>query len=282
MFRIYSCLSWMFSAVLLATPLVAQGKVTPKVYPSKTAPRKAKKAVGDGTVVTNAASYLVGVSPGGLATVFGNNLTDVTGVVYANSNPFPLELANVRVYVNGVGAPIFSIAYANGEDQISFQVPWETNTGLGAAEVAVYDYGTLVADVVTDSYVEDPGIFAFQQYGQNYAVALHADDYSLVTFDNPAVRNEVLILYVTGLGPVNQFIPDGLGAPSNPLAYTSDPYSLDIGNESATIYFSGLAPGFVGLYQINFAVPGDAPAGDLPVTIYSAYANSQTVSLSVK
>jgi uncharacterized protein (TIGR03437 family) len=42
-----------------------------------------------------------------------------------------------------------------------------------------------------------------------------------------------------------------------------------------------LAPGYVGLYQINLQLPFDLPAGDLPVTSYSDYANSQTVLLSV-
>ncbi len=273
------------TAVLLLNPLAAQDKSAPKAKLRFFRPKTAKphsKTSGDSTSVTNAASYLEGVSPGGLATVFGTNLTDVSGVIYANTNPFPLVLANVSVYVNGVPAPIFSIAYANGLDQISFQVPWDTDTGAGAAEVMVYDYGMLVADVITDSFIEDPGIFGFQQYGQTYAVALHASDYALVTPDDPAYRGEVLILYVTGLGPVSGNIADGFGAPYNPLAYTLDPYQLSIASENATVLFSGLAPGFVGLYQINLQLPGDLPAGDLPVTIYSDYANSQTVLLSVK
>lgn len=98
----------------------------------------------------------------------------------------------------------------------------------------------------------------------------------------PAYRGEVLILYVTGLGPVNQNVADGYGAPYSPLAYTIAPYRLSIANANATILFSGLAPGYVGLYQINLQLPNDLPAGDLQMTIYSDYANSQTVLLSVK
>src|SRR5258708_4592829 len=104
------------------------------------------KQIG-GTVVVNAASYLPGVSPGGLATVFGTNLTDVTGVVVGDTNPLPLVLANVSVRVNGIRAAIFSVAFANGEDQISFQVPWATDTGQGAAGVQIFDYGDQVAEV---------------------------------------------------------------------------------------------------------------------------------------
>jgi uncharacterized protein (TIGR03437 family) len=239
-------------------------------------------SAADSISVLNAASFLSGVSPGGLATVFGTNLTDVSGVVVADTNPFPLVLAHVSVYVNGVPAPIFSIAYANGEDQISFQVPWATDTGPRAATVDVYDYGTLVGELTVDSFTEDPGIFAFSQYGNEYAVALHADDYSLVTPNNPAVRGEVLVLYVTGLGPVDRNVADGWGAPSNPPANTIDPFSVILANKGVRVYFSGLAPGYVGLYQLNIQLPNDLPAGDLPLQITSDFASSQTVLLSVR
>ncbi len=234
-----------------------------------------------GTVVVNAASFLPGVSPGGLATVFGTNLTDVSGVVLAGTNPFPLVLANVSVDVNGIPAPIFSIAFANGEDQISFQVPWQAPTGPGVIRVQVYDYNTLVADVRVDSFTEDPGIFGYQRFGTSYAVAVHTD-FTLIGPDNPALRDEVIILYTTGLGPVDQSIPNGLGAPSRPLANTLDPFRVVVAGADARVLFSGLAPGFVGLYQINMALPHDLPAGDLPMRILSEYANSQTVYLTVR
>ena len=264
-----------------SSPLTAPA-VKPRVFrdPKVTKPRPKDSSVG--IDVLNAASFLPGVSPGGLATAFGTNLTDVSGVVQANSNPFPTTLANVQVTVNGVLAPIFSIAYANGEDQISFAVPWETPTGLGAVFVQVYDYGTLVGSLTTDSYIEDPGIFGFQQFGNTYAVAVHSSDYALVTPDDPAVRGEVLVLYVTGLGPVDQYIPDGYGAPSSPPANTQDPYRVILAGESVEVLFSGLAPGFVGLYQLNIRLPGDLPAGDLNLQITSDYANSQSVLLSVQ
>src|SRR5512133_3991808 len=86
------------------------------------------KAASD-TVAVNAASFEPGISPGGLTTIFGSDLTSVTGIVVADRLPLPTRLANVSVLVDGVPAPIYSIAYANGEDQISFQVPYDTATG---------------------------------------------------------------------------------------------------------------------------------------------------------
>ncbi len=240
------------------------------------------QTVGGGTVVVNAASFLPGVSPGGLATVFGTNLTDVSGVVVADTNPFPLVLANVAVSVNGIPAPIFSVAYANGQDQISFQVPWQTSTGPGAVDVQVFNYGNLVAEEQVDSFTEDPGIFGYQRYGNTYAVAGHGSDNTLISPDHPAYRGEVIVLYTTGLGPVDLQIPNGLAAPLRPLANTEEPFRVIIAGGDADVLFSGLAPGFVGLYQINIALPHNLPAGDLPVRILSEYANSETVLLTVE
>jgi uncharacterized protein (TIGR03437 family) len=243
---------------------------------------QAPRADSGGISVVNAASFLPGVSPGGLATIFGTNLTDVEGVVVANQNPFPTTLANTSVLVNGVPAPIFSIAYANGQDQISFQVPWETDTGPGAAFVEVINYNSRVGSLTVDSFTEDPGIFSYSKYGNSYALALHPADNSIVSPDNPAVPGEVLILYTTGLGRVDQRIPNGYGAPSNPLAYTRDPFRVVLAGGDIRVLFSGLAPGFVGLYQINLQLPDDVPAGDLPLQIFSDYANSQKVLLTVR
>ena len=226
--------------------------------------------------VVNAASFLPGVSPGAVATIFGQNLSDVGGVVVAPGTPLPPELAGVTVLVNSVPAPLYSVAYANGEDQLSFQVPYETPTGPGAAIIQVLDNGDETASLQADSYTEDPGIFIYQ----GYAIAVHAD-FSLVNADNPASPGEIIVLYANGLGPLTLNLADGDPAPSDPLAYTVDPSEVLIGNESCKIFFSGAAPGFVGLNQVNLRVPYDAPAGDVPIQIQTPYANSQTAAIPV-
>jgi minor extracellular serine protease Vpr len=259
----------------------APSKVKQQFFPAKGAVRQVAQSP-NGTVVVNAASYLAGVSPGGLATVFGTNLTDVTGIVVADTNPLPFVLANVSIRVNGIRAAIFSVAFANGEDQISFQVPWGTDTGQGAAVVQIFDYGDQVAEVRVDSFIEDPGIFEYPKFGLLYAVALHGRDSTLIGPDSPAFRGEVIILYTTGLGPVDQFVPDGFGAPFNPPANTIDPFQVVVAGEGAAVLFSGLAPGYVGLYQINLRLPDDLPAGDLTLRILSDFADSQSVFLPVR
>src|SRR5665213_2245898 len=240
----------------------------------------AKPRQSGGAVIVNAASYEVGISPGGLATIFGDNLTTVSAIVLASSDPLPIMLAGAQVFVSGIPAPIYGIAYANGQDQISIQVPYDSPTGPGAAEIQVIDEGAVVADFITDSFTEDPGIFT---YDSGLAIA-EASDYSLINTGNPANPGEPLVLYVTGLGPLNDpNLVDGYGSPTSPpLAETLDPFQVVLDNEKCDVFFSGLAPGFVGLYQINFYVPQDAAPGNLQISIQSSYANSAFAILPVQ
>lgn len=237
-----------------------------------------------GLSVVNAASFEPGISPGGLATVLGQNLSGATGTFYGQSNPLPFSLADVRIAVNGVLAPLFSLYVSNsGATQISFQVPYHTPTGPGAATVDVVDpAGNVVATTDVDSFTEDPGIFTYAVRGDEYALAVHATTNSLVGPDNPASPGEDLVVYTTGLGPLTVALQDGYGAPDSPLAYTQVPPDVQIAGESALIEFSGLAPGFVGLNQVNIRLPRDLPPGLLDMRIVTPASTSLTVTLPVR
>lgn len=268
-----------FLALLcIANPASAASAGKTYFRPRVVRSRPAQAPAQGNPVVVNAASFEPGVSPGGLATVYGTDLTSVNGVIVASTNPLPTVLGGVSVEVNGVPAPLFSVAYANGADQISFQVPYETDVGPGAVQVDVFDQGNQTAAIMTDSFTEDPGIFVYQG---NYAIAARPSDGSLVSPNDPANPGEVLVLYTTGLGPLSLNLQDGLRAPFDPLAYTVDPVNVVVDGENCDVLFSGLAPGFVGLYQVNFRVPGDLPPGDLDIQIQTPYANSSTATLPV-
>ena len=51
-------------------------------------------------------------------------------------------------------------------------------------------------------------------------------------------------------------------APSSPFSFPVAPVVVKIGGVSAIVQFGGLAPGFVGLLQLNVLIP-DVPAGEL-------------------
>jgi uncharacterized protein (TIGR03437 family) len=104
-------------------------------------------------------------------------------------------------------------------------------------------------------------------------------DGSLLGPDNPVNPGEVVVLYTTGLGPLSLNLRDGYGAPSNPLAYTVEPVDVFVANRQCAVLFSGLAPGFVGLYQVNFRLPTNLPPGNLDLQIQTPFANSRIATL---
>jgi uncharacterized protein (TIGR03437 family) len=239
-----------------------------RFYPKRE--RQPKASNPPGVSVVNAASFLPGISPGSLASIFGADISGVTGIVVANPNPLPTELAGVEVLVNGISAPLFVVANTNGQTQINFQVPWETDTGPAAADIEVLDFGDTVATIETDSFTADPGIFT----SEGYALAVRAVDWSLIRPGNAASPGETVILYATGLGPVSLDVPDGEPAPASPLARTQDPFDVLLDGEPCQVLFSGLAPGFVGVYQLNLVLPPDLPPGDLDLQISTPFATS--------
>ncbi len=78
---------------------------------------------------------------------------------------------------------------------------------------------------------------------------------------------EYVQAYLAGLGATTVNVPSGTASPSSPLAFPSDMPSLMIDGSSYPIYFAGLTPTLVGLYQIDFQVPPGLPAGNLTVSM---------------
>jgi len=100
----------------------------------------------------------------------------------------------------------------------------------------------------------------------------------------PALRGETISIYCTGLGAVSNPPATGLAAAAaDPFSVTTSTTTVTIGGLVAQVSFSGLAPGAVGLYQVNVQVPTGAPAGDaVPVTLTIGGATSNTVTIAVQ
>jgi uncharacterized protein (TIGR03437 family) len=94
----------------------------------------------------------------------------------------------------------------------------------------------------------------------------------------PARPGDVLSIYMNGLGRTEP--PARLGELVTGIASLVAPVQAALGNIRANVLFSGLAPGFARLYQINLEVPADAPAGNVPVTI-TVGSGAQAVSTPV-
>jgi uncharacterized protein (TIGR03437 family) len=227
--------------------------------------------------VTNSASYAVGGSAGALGTLFGQHLSvGLSGVAQASAIPLPTTLAGTSVTVNGTPAPLLAVVNAGGSEQINFQVPWEV-AGQSTVQVTVNNgvsSNTPVSVAITEA---QPGIFEVDSAPDGAITHVGG---ALVTAADPAAPGEVVVMYATGFGPVNPTVPDGQ-APSG-LSYTSLQPTITIAGLPTTVDFSGAAPYFVGLTQLNITVPTNAPSGsnDLIVSVNGVAGN--TVKIQVQ
>jgi uncharacterized protein (TIGR03437 family) len=90
----------------------------------------------------------------------------------------------------------------------------------------------------------------------------------VVTDTNPVHRGDILTIYLTGLGAVSPAVSDGSPALVNPLSTTLINPTVQIGGVDAQVLFSGLVPGYVGLYVLNISVSSSTPQGlSVPLTI---------------
>jgi uncharacterized protein (TIGR03437 family) len=175
-----------------------------------------------------------------------------------------------------VEAPLLAVASVNGLEQVNFQAPFELQPGR--ATVAVNLNGQPAQSVEVEVLAAQPALFTTD--GAR-AAALHPD-YRPVLTEAPARRGEVIQLYATGLGQVENPPPTGTAAPLSPLAPTLVPPVVTIGGVAAAVHFSGLAPGAVGQYQLNIEVPAGAPSGEQDVILAIGGISSRPVKLSVE
>jgi uncharacterized protein (TIGR03437 family) len=96
----------------------------------------------------------------------------------------------------------------------------------------------------------------------------------------PVPRGGFITIYCTGLGDVNNHPANGVASAGETTKVTP---TVTIGGASAPVTFSGLAPGFVALYQVNAQVPANAPTGSaIQLVLAVGTASSNTVTIAVQ
>jgi uncharacterized protein (TIGR03437 family) len=187
----------------------------------------------------NAASMSTTVAPGGLATIFGS--FPVPSPVAADL-PLPTGIDGVSFQFGG--GPLAPLLYLS-LGQANVQVPWEL-AGVASTTVTASDGSETTAALAVDLQTFAPGIFANGILDTNY---YHADA------GNPVAAGDWVSILCTGLGPVTNTPATGAPAPLDRLSWTTTVPTVTIGGVTATLNFYGLAPGYVGVYQVNAQVP---------------------------
>jgi len=225
--------------------------------------------------VVNGASFApVGnpISPGQAITLYGTGLARSP---QSATPPYPLTLNGVTVLVNGKPAPLFGVSPM----QINALVPYAT--AGSSATIVVQSGGTSSNPVTVPVAPTSPGVFSQQSSGSGLGDILHAD-YTPVNAANPAVGGEIVLLFLTGLGTVDPAVTDGTAGGADPPSSATAPVTVLIGRETGTAFYSGLAPGYPGLYQINVQLPPVPPGvTTLPLALSTPNAYHDQVDIAV-
>ncbi len=211
------------------------------------------------------------ISPGEFIALYGTGLAKSTQTA---APPYPTSVNNVTVTINGKLAPIYFVS----SGQINCLVPYGTT---GATAAIVVTNGTTASNSVTVPVaLTSPGVYSLDSSGSGNGAILHAD-FSVVNAASPAIPGETVLIYLTGMGAVSPTVPDGTAGKGSPLSNSVTP-SVYVAGLAATVVYSGLAPGFPGLYQINVTIPKNlAFSGNLPLAIQTANAFHDQVFIPV-
>lgn len=226
-----------------------------------------RPAVAAGGVV-NAASERPELAPGTLATIFGANLA--AGIRYAPPYPWPRSAAGVEVRLNGNPVPLALIS----DRQITCLLPLETPEGDAELVVAT-PLGTSQPVKIRLAAVA-PGIFVDPATGLGAVLVVPAGEQRRWSnADRPAAEGDHLEIYATGLGAVEP--------PGRTLRRTIRmPRLFLAGREVPQVDYSGLAPGYLGLYQVNVQVPRGLPSGRQTLRIEIDGAASNEVGILLR
>ena len=201
--------------------------------------------------IVNAASYLINLAPGALATLYGSQLADGTPTIQT-ANGFPATAGGVTVSVNNVNAPLTYVS----PTQINFQVPWETPVETPVPVVVTRDQIPSAAVTITLAAAEAPAMF-LNDYTNGIAWVTGAQ---CAQTECAIQTGETYTLWANGLGPKNAPLQDGMPAVYSgsltPLEVPGSPAScqLTIGGQTATVQYCGAAPGEI-IDQVNFVYP---------------------------
>jgi uncharacterized protein (TIGR03437 family) len=227
-------------------------------------------AVPENSVLNSATFATAGqpghaVAPGSLVSIFGSELA--AGLAVADSVPLSTAIGGVSVRFNDVPAPLHFVS----PGQINAQLPWTLLQGAqtGSGTVVVTRGGASSQPRTVQLAQVSPGIYTISAMGTGPGVVVNLDDGSLAqpagSITNfparPARIGGAIIIYATGLGPVDPPVANGADS-LDTLRRTVIPADVLIGGAQAQVLFSGLSPQFPGVYQLNVVVTPGVPTGN--------------------
>jgi uncharacterized protein (TIGR03437 family) len=207
----------------------------------------------------SSAPFTASLAPGELVSIYGANFTTAN----TSDNNLPTTLGGVQVLVNGVAAPIYSVAHTGSYDQINAVIPMNTTASVASIQVS-NNAGT---SNTVSNYIglTSPGIFN----SVSATPAVQHADYSLVTSSSPVTVGETVLVYLTGLGAV-----DSSGKPTD----TSLTAYVD-GVQSTSVAAIGSQTG--GGYQMNVTIPTGIHSGNVYLDIVGSDSYNSSAQIPI-
>lgn len=212
------------------------------------------------------------LAPGMIVEVYGSGLASAT------ANPGVIPLLNTFNGTSIIVGPYQIPLYFLSDGQLDAQIAAELSPNQ-QYPILVNANGALTLPDTIDVVPVQLGIAAFPD---GRIIAQHGVDSSYVDAAHPAKPGEVLVIYLSGMGPTNPSVKSGDPAPGlEPLARVTLPPKVTLDGQDVIPQFAGLTPGSVGLYQINFQVPVNAKSGDLNLVVTQNGVSSNVTKLPV-
>lgn len=238
-----------------------------------------------GGVVNAASGAHAPLSPGSLASAY--TLPQPFKPEQAGNLPLPTTLGGFIVWLGGERSPLLAVS----PTQVNLQVPWDLVVDESPVSLS---FGTPAGNYDSKWGVNlatfSAGIFTMNGKSNGQGAVIISNSSALAApvdvfpGSRPAARGEYISIFCTGLGPVTHQPASGAPALADPLSNTESVPDVSLGGVQARVQFSGLAPGFVGVDQVNVQVPTDAPSGSqVPLIIRTADgSSSNTVTIAIE
>ena len=225
------------------------------------------------------------VSFGGITTIYGSNFIATGAAPQVNAvtgGTLSTKFGGICVNFGSVKAPIFAVAAT----QITIEVP---PVPAGPVDIQVLrncgETGELKSNVLTATAQLTSPEFLYLSVaadGKNPVAAVTAEGGFVGTPGSipganlrPAKAGDVLVIYALGLGATDP--PQSLGVPAAGIGSVTGTANITIGGvpvAASDIFYVGVSPSYIGLYQVNMRVPANIPSGNQPIVIQIGNAKS--------
>ena len=197
----------------------------------------------------------LGGAPGGVFTLYGANFISQDSILVPTTFPAPTSLGGVSLTINGRAIPLLAVT----PWQVNAEIPMDAPLGPVSLALQFAD-GTSTPSVPARVVAAAPVPLSTAT-----GCAFHGSTGTVVDQTHPGAPGEVLVVYGTNFGVTEPIVPAGALTPLSPYSNLVNDLAVFVSNypfdQQAKVFFAGLSPGSIGLYQVNFQLPAGTPAG---------------------